>query len=141
MDVFKNLNVSASGMTANREWMDVIADNLANANTTRTPAGGPYRNKIVSFASVLATEQTKDPLALRGNGVQVGQVSEDQSPFVQIYNPSHPDADAAGYVFMPNVNPAMEMANMMLATRSYEANVAAYNASKSMYMKSLEVGK
>lgn len=142
MSTFQNLDISSSGMRANRTWMEVISQNIANANTTKTSQGGPYKNKVVSFSSVLnAATASQQNQGLVEGGVQVGKITEDNSPFIKVFNPSHPDADSNGYVQMPNVNPSMEMVNMIMATRSYEANVGAFNTGKGMYLKALEIGK
>lgn len=122
------LGISASALSAHRRWMDVIADNLANAETTRTADGSPFRRKMVVF------EETP-------SGVSVKSVEEDLSPPRMVYDPSHPDADASGFVQFPNVNTIHEMVDMMTATRAYEANVAAFNATKSMLLKALEIGR
>ncbi|MCH4888715.1 flagellar basal body rod protein FlgC [Acidaminobacter sp. JC074] len=147
MSIFKSLNVSATGLTAERLRMDVISKNIANANTTRTLAGTPYRRQMAvfkeqgpenNFASILAKAKGEK---LIGNGVEVSEIVEDQSDFKRVYNPGHPDADDEGYVLMPNVDVVTEMINMMSASRSYEANVTALNTSKSMAMKALEIGR
>lgn len=145
--MFKSLNVSATGLTAERLRMDVISKNIANANTTRTLAGTPYRRQMAVFKEQGASnnfeamlEQAKGNFTV-GNGVEVSEVVEDQSDFKRVYNPGHPDADDEGYVLMPNVDVVTEMINMMSASRSYEANVTAINTSKSMAMKALEIGR
>jgi len=143
--LFGSFNISASGMTAQRLRMDVIAGNIANVNTTRTEDGGPYRRKIPvfrertpsPFKTLLHKEMTTDA----GNGVEVVRIAEDQSPFKMIYNPSHPDANLDGYVAMPNVDITTEMVDMIDASRAYEANVTALNSSKNMALKALEIGK
>jgi len=139
------LDISATGLSAQRLRMDVIADNIANVNTTRTPGGGPYRRKVVvfrenqttDFASILDSQRAR----FNGTGVTVDSIQQDQSPFKRIYQPGHPDANAQGYVLMPNVNIVTEMVDMISATRSYEANVTAVNATKDMAMKTLNIGK
>ncbi len=148
MDFLSSLNISGSGLTAQKLRMDVISQNIANAEVTRTEDGSPYRRKMVvlrsidggnSFREALdkATKATKVKTA----GVQVDRVIEDQSPLVPVYNPNHPDADEEGYVMLPNVNTAQEMIDMLGASRAYEANVTAFNATKSMIMKALEIGR
>ncbi len=141
MDQFRNLDISASGINSNRIWMEVIASNIANAKTTKTPEGGPYQAKTVTFGSTLDSLSKEKPSEKVGTGVKVASVTADESPFITLYDPSHPDANKEGYVSLPNVNPMQEMAKMMIATRSYEANVAAFGASKNMYMKALEIGR
>ncbi|WP_027084297.1 flagellar basal body rod protein FlgC [Cohnella panacarvi] len=141
-------DISASALTANRLRMDVISSNIANAETTRAGSVDgqfvPYRRKMV----VVEPSQTpfKDLLNAQLNGssaqgVRVTKIQEDQTPFKQVYNPSHPDADASGMVYMPNVDIAKEMVDLISASRSYEANVTALNASKAMFTKSLEIGR
>lgn len=133
MGVFDGLDVSGAGLTAHRIWMETAAVNIANANTTRTAEGGPYRRRGVSFSETL---QAQD-----GPKVPVAGVSPDPAPFPKIHNPSHPDADARGFLALPNVNPTQEMAELTVASRAYEANAAAFNIGKAMFLKALEVGR
>ncbi|ABY92981.1 MULTISPECIES: flagellar basal body rod protein FlgC [Thermoanaerobacter] len=146
MNLFSSMDISASGLTAERLRMDIIAQNIANVNTTRTVQGGPYRRKLVvlkeiqpdSFESILDKVKGK----YSGKGVEVVQIAEDdQTPLREVYDPGHPDADQNGYVEYPNVNIVSEMVDMISATRAYEANVTAFNASKAMFQKSLEIGR
>lgn len=148
MTVFKAFDVSASGLTAQRLRMDVISNNLANVNTTRTEAGTPYRRQNViletrepqkSFGEIFNKALSKSKVI--GNGVRVVKIVEDTKPFQMVYNPDHPEANEEGYVAMPNVNPVLEMVDMISATRAYEANVTALNAAKGMAMKALEIGR
>lgn len=154
MGFMDSLNVSASGMTAERLRMDVISNNLANASTTRTPQGGPFRRQDVmlapgesSFSDTLTQASAGGGAAgdsTGGNGltgVQVTGIVPDQSPFRQVYDPGNPDADAKGYVRLPNVNVVTEMVDMMTASKAYEADVTAANSAKAMAMKALEIGK
>ena len=138
MSNISSFDVSASGIFAQRTRMDTIANNIANAETTRTPQGGPYRRQVVNFQAVY--EQ-----AVNGNttlsGVKAGEVQEDPSDFKMVYDPGHPDADANGYVKMPNVNMVEEMVDMVSATRAYEANITAMNATKSMISLAIDLGK
>ncbi len=147
MGFFSALESSASALTAQRLRMDTISENLANVNTTRTEDGTPYRRKTVifqeqnkntPFSSYLSNASKK---LFAGGGVRVSQIVEDQTPFKSIYDPGHPDADENGMVQMPNVDAVTEMVNMISATRAYEANVTAINATKSMASKALEIGK
>jgi len=148
MDFYKSMNISTSALTVNRLQLNMISANLANAHTTKTETGEPYRRKIVSiiakpvedFQSVLDTE-VKDNDKDKFFGVNVDEIYEDQTDFRQVYNPAHPHANEEGYVLMPNVNTVLEMTNLVVAKRSYEANVAAMNAAKSMALKALEIGK
>ena len=140
--------ISASGMTAQRIRMDVIANNLANANTMVTAEGGPYRRREVifeapgnNFAESLSTARRRLNREI-GNGVKVQRILEDQSEqaFVKIYDPGHPFADPNGIVVRPNINPTTEMVNMIDASRAYEANVTAMNAFKQMASRALQIG-
>lgn len=148
MALFQSFNISASGMTAQQFRADIIAENLANVNTTRTEAGTTYRRKVVSFQEKGAnrfdrylTESRKRGSHI-GNGVKVVEVIEDTtSDFIMEYDPSHPDADENGYVSYPNVNLVTEMTNLIDASRAYEANITAFDASKSMAQAGLQIGK
>lgn len=144
MAMFGAIDSAASGLTAERLRMDVISNNIANVNTTRTAEGGPYRRELVvfeprsaenSFANVLSSQMGQE------NGVRVTGITKDTSPLRMVYDPSHPDADATGYVAMPNVNVVTEMVDMITASRSYEANVTVINSAKSMAAKALDIGK
>ncbi|BDI30919.1 flagellar basal-body rod protein FlgC [Capsulimonas corticalis] len=149
MGFMDSLSISGSGMTAERLRMDVIADNLANVNTTRTPNGSPYRRQQVLFSS--GTNSFQDTLAgfsgggdgtpATTKGVQVQAIIPDQSPFKRVYQPGHPDADAQGYVNMPNVDTVTEMVDMMSASRAYEANVTAVQSIKGMAEKAIDIGR
>jgi len=146
MKMFRTFSISASALTLQRLRMDVIAQNIANAGTTRTLAGGPYRRKLVVAQEVAAPNSFEDRLRTENSrispgGVKAVAVVEDQSDFKLVYDPGHPDADELGYVSKPNVDTVREMADMMAATRSFEANVTAFNATKSMAMKALEIGR
>ena len=158
MSMFSSFNINASGMTAQRYRMDIISENVANANTTRTADGTPYRRKTLVFAerggetklshvqhhidfghvlnSVVHNQE------YTGKGVRVNGVYEDyETEMNMVYDPSHPDADENGYVTYPNVNIITEMTNMIDASRAYEANATAFNASKSMALQGLEIGR
>lgn len=143
MDLGMALAISAGGLDAQRKRMNVIASNLANASTTKTPEGGPYKRRDVVFESVPVTEFGKvlNSKMDEAQGVKVTEIVEDTRPPRMVYDPSHPDADKEGYVALPNIDVIEEMTNMMAATRSYEANISAVNATKSMSMKALEIGK
>ncbi|WP_139998333.1 flagellar basal body rod protein FlgC [Paenibacillus paridis] len=149
MKLSTGFDISASALSAQRLRMDVISSNIANAETTRGSfVNGqfqPYKRKVVvmeplqqSFSSVLSQQMNGNSAA---QGVKVTSIKEDQSPNKLVYNPTHPDADVNGYVNMPNVDVTKEMVDMIGATRSYEANVTALNATKSMFVKALEIGK
>jgi flagellar basal-body rod protein FlgC len=139
MSMFKAMDLSASGLTAQRQRLDVIAENLANVSTTRTPEGGPYKRKSV----VLAARPEEDFASLLGSPekVEVLQIIEDSKGLRPEYDPGHPDADEKGMVLYPNVNPVSEMVHLMLASRAYEANVAVLRTGKSMAQKALEIGR
>ena len=146
MGLFQAFNISASGMTAERFRTDIIAENIANVNTTTTESGGPYRRKIVPFQEKEVNSFSKMYTASKnqavGNGVRVARVTEDyETDFVMEYDPANPDADENGYVHYPNVNTVTEMTNLIDATRAYEANATAFDASKSMAMTGLSIGK
>ena len=151
MGYMDTLAISASGMTAERLRMDVVANNLANVNTTRTPGGGPFRRQQVTFTPAgtsfgetlahLSDADSEDGGGDAAGGVQVSGIVPDSRPFKRVYEPGHPDADKQGYVSLPNVDTVTEMVDMMSATRAYEANVSAIGAVKSMAMKALEIGR
>ena len=145
MDFFSSMRVSASGLDAQTKRMNTISSNIANAETTRTEEGGPYRRKDPMFAAETDRESFGEILENRLDenvqGVQVQEIVEDQRPPRMVYNPSHPDANEEGYVAMPNINTVEEMANMISAQRSYEANITAMNAAKAMAQKALEIGR
>lgn len=146
MGLFQSFNISASGMTAQRFRTDIIAENIANVNTTSTESGGPYRRKIVTFQEKDVTPFSQYLSASKnkavGNGVKVSKVSEDyETDFIMEYDPSNPDADENGYVSYPNVNTVTEMTNLIDATRSYEANATAFDASKNMALTGLSIGQ
>lgn len=134
MAAFSSLHISASGLTAQRARLDTIAQNLANATTTRTPEGGPYRRKEVVFSAVPPGPQGE-------GGVAVSEVREDTRPPRMVYDPGHPDANVDGYLAMPNVSVLEEMVDLISASRAYEANVTTLNATKSMLRKALEIGR
>jgi flagellar basal-body rod protein FlgC len=149
MGLFGSLDISASALSAERLRMDVTAENLANAQSTRTANGGPYRRKEVvvqangdgGFAGALASARVGggSSKGSAAGGVSVTGIVEDQTPNRLVYDPSHPDANAQGYVSMPNVNPVTEMVDLISASRSYEANVTAMQTSKQMFTKTLDL--
>ncbi len=145
MDFFTSMNVSSSGMASNRKRMNAISSNIANAQTTRTVEGGPYRRKEVVFGAEPARENFSDVLeGEMGANIQKVHATEvlsvNEAPILK-YEPGHVDANDKGYVAYPNVNVMKEMADMISASRSYEANISALNTAKSMAMKSLEIGR
>jgi flagellar basal-body rod protein FlgC len=145
MDFFSSMRVSASGLDAQTKRMNTISSNLANAESTRTTEGGPYRRKDPVLAASTDRESFDEILSNQleeaVQGVQVQEIHEDERAPRMVYNPSHPDANGEGYVAMPNVNTVEEMANMISAQRSYEANVTAMNSAKAMAQKALEIGR
>ena len=166
MSLFDVINTSATGMVANRFWLDTIAGNVANANSTRTAEGTPYRRRIPMFQEIMRDTMmemddeldadmnandigldvnggmiAEDAVKANGLGVQTTGVTEDAAPLKVVYMPGHPDADAEGYVTMPNVDVIKEMVDMISAQRAYDANVQITNAAKSMINKALEIGK
>lgn len=144
MSFLSSFDISASGLTAERQRLDIAAENLSNTNTTRTESGGPYRRKMVVLQEVPSTSfrtrfnslLNKSASAAKG-GVKVTEIIEDQRDLNPVYDPDHPDADENGYVMMPNVDPVKETIDGMSATRSYEANITAFNAIKLMAQKVL----
>lgn len=165
MDLMNAAKISGTALAAHRTKLNVIAENLANVDTTRTAEGGPYRRKMVifkgddinSFKSVLQQKQAKknepnielspiefdsDKRADTGNGVRVEEIVRSQEDFSLVFNPAHPDADPeTGYVKMPNVDHLTEMADMLVAKRSYEASVTVLSSTKDMVAKALEIGR
>jgi flagellar basal-body rod protein FlgC len=149
MDFISAMEISASGLSAQRTRLNVISQNLANAYTTRTEEGGPYRRKVTVFSAqpfVSHLERAMDyppypPNADPRRGVLVDEVKNDPAPFKRVFDPNHPDADGEGYVNLPNVDIHVEMVNMINASRSYEANVTAVTTSKNMALRALDIGR
>ncbi len=145
MDFMTAFDISASGLSADRTRINTISMNLANAKTTRTPQGGPYRRRSV----VQQTADVDDPFSIHMRsaldravqGVRVSAVTMDHRPFQRVYEPGNPDANAEGYVMYPDINVVEEMANLMTAQRNYEANVTTVDAVKGMYIKALDIGR
>ena len=148
MGLFDSLAISASGLSAERLRMDVTAENLANAQSTQGPDGQPYRRKSVvlqavggqgGFAQALAEAQGTQETGPAPGGVQVAAIVQDPTPGKRVYDPGHPDADAQGYVTMPNVDSVTEMVDLISASRAYEANTTAMQTAKQMFSKTLEL--
>lgn len=149
MDLNDSISISVSGLDAQKQRLNVIASNLANVNSTRSPGGGPYTRRDVVFQT--APRRSHFPMAFGRSaasstekalvGVRVAQVIEDRKPGRVIYDPAHPDADATGHVNLPNVNVMEEMVNMIAASRAYEANIQAINAARTMWNRALEIGR
>jgi flagellar basal-body rod protein FlgC len=136
MNSFIALDISASALEAQRQRMNVIASNMANVNSTRTEEGGPYRRRDVVFSQAMVGEDSVPVY-----GVKVADIVRDTLPFKTVHDPGHPDADKEGNVAMPNVNVLEETVNMMMSFRAYEASVSTFNITKSMIMKTLELGR
>ncbi len=140
MELFRSFHISGSALTAEKLRVDTVASNLANLQTTRTAAGGPYQRKTVIFAERLAQARSMPP-AYRGYGVRVANVVSDPNPPRMEFDPEHPDANEDGFVAYPNIDMAKEMTDLITASRSYEANTTAVNTAKSIYLKALEIGR
>ncbi|MEN4010546.1 MAG: flagellar basal body rod protein FlgC [Bellilinea sp.] len=148
MSFWESLRIGASGLLAQRMRLDVIANNIANAQTTRTAEGGAYQRKDVvfmpenkrGFLPDFVAERRGEPAAVQG-GVRVAQIFTDEEAGPRVFDPTHPDADEEGYVTYPNVNPVVEMTNMLSATRSYEANLTLIEAAKRMALRALDIGR
>jgi flagellar basal-body rod protein FlgC len=135
------LDISGTALSAQRVRLNVIAENLANAETTRTADGGPYRRRLVVFGAEAAGPFSQALDAAQATGVKVVEVTESEEPPRLIHQPFHPDANPQGYVALPNINPILEMVDLLTASRAYEANVTAVQATKSMLQKALEIGR
>lgn len=141
MDLITSFKIIGSGLAAQRAKLDVVASNLANVNTTRTPEGGPYRKKSVALAAEKVAGSFDSAMRDVVKSVKVDEVREDPNGIKTVYDPSHPDADTKGFVAMPNINIMVEMADMIAASRAYEACVTAFDATKNMTLKTLEMGR
>jgi flagellar basal-body rod protein FlgC len=136
---FSTLDISVTGMKSERIRMDVVMSNLANVDSTRTPEGGPYRRRQVVFQTLL--DDAEKSGGFGGRGVEVSEISLDNSDFIRVYRPGHPDADTDGYVLLPNINTAEEMADLISASRAHEANGAAFRVTREMFRRALELGR
>jgi flagellar basal-body rod protein FlgC len=142
MDIESSLKISASGLAVQRQRMNVIASNIANVNATRSASGEPYRRRTLVVSSEPVTDTFKGTILQETLKLaKVADVQESQAPFRETYEPSHPDANAQGYVKYPNVSLMEEMVNQMLATNAYEANITALKASKNMVLRAMEIGR
>jgi len=140
MGLMQAFDISVSGLDAQRTHMEVIASNLANINSTRSIYGGPYRRKVPVFAEqplAFGEALRRAEARLAGGGVEVAVVGEDMTPFQRVYDPGHPDADAEGFVSLPNVSMSKEMVDLVYVSRLYEANITAFNATKKMAQDTL----
>ncbi len=142
MDFFNAMHASATGLAVGRAQMNVVSQNLANANTTRTADGEPYKRQFLVLASAPIEEHEDLPVGQpEVQGVKLVEIVQDTSPFPTVHRPDHPDADENGILKMPNVNTVTEMANMLMAKRIYDSNAAALSTARSMALKALEIGK
>ncbi len=151
MSIWNIMRIGSSALSAQRLRLDVISNNIANAETTHTEAGGPYKRQDIVFTpegtnaflpQFLAAQRSGETSAETGlGGVRAAAIITDQQPGSKVYDPTHPDADKEGYVTYPNVNMVVEMTNMLSATRSYEANLTVVEAAKRMALRALEIGK
>lgn len=137
MNLISAIDISSGALAAQRTRLDIVAQNIANAQTTRTPNGGPYQRQVVSFE----TELLKQVGGRSLQTVHVAGINSDRTQGERVQNPQHPDADAAGFVQMPNVNMAFEMVDLITASRTYEANLSVVKNARQMAMKTLEIGK
>jgi flagellar basal-body rod protein FlgC len=137
MDLISGIDITGSALSAQQTRLDIVAQNIANAQTTRTPAGGPYQRQVVSFETELVKSIDGSPL----QSVHVGAITSDPTPGQKVYDPQHPDAGPNGMVTMPNVNLAYEMVDLLTATRAYEANLSFAKNARELAMKTLDIGK
>lgn len=141
MEFFTTFKITGSGLSAQRKKMDVITSNIANASTTSTPEGGPYKRKVMSFATDPLEKGFDLNLKDAVNAVKVDQVVDEKEGFKKVFDPAHPDADKEGFVTLPNVNLMLEMTDLITASRAYEANATAFDAMKNMALKAMDIGK
>ncbi len=139
MNLISGIDITASALTAQKTRLDIVAQNIANAQTTRTASGGPYQRQVVSFETELMRNPGMTGASLQS--VRVAQVTTDRSPGQQVFNPQHPDATADGLVTMPNVNLSQEMVDLITASRTYEANLSVVKSARQMAQRTLEIGK
>ena len=141
MEFFTTFKITGSGLSAQRKKMDVVTSNIANATTTSTPEGGPYKRKVMSFAADPLEKGFDLDLKDAVNAVKVSQVVDEKEGFKKVFDPAHPDADKEGFVTLPNVNLMLEMTDLITASRAYEANATAFDAMKNMALKAMDIGK
>jgi flagellar basal-body rod protein FlgC len=141
MNLISGVDVSAGALNAQKTRLDIVAQNIANAETTRTPGGGPYQRQIVSFETEMVKQLPGESGVQPLQTVKVGSITSDPTAGQQVYNPQHPDAGSDGMVTMPNVNLAYEMVDLITASRAYEANLSVVKSAKMMAEKALEIGK
>lgn len=141
MNLISGIDVSSSALSAQKTRLDIVAQNIANAQTTRTPDGGPYQRKVVSFENELIRRAGAPMGATPLQAVRIGNITSDKTPGQMVYNPQHPDAQPDGNVLMPNVNLSFEMVDLITATRAYEANLTMVKNARQMALKTLAIGK
>jgi flagellar basal-body rod protein FlgC len=141
MDLITSFKICGSGLAAQRAKLDIITSNLTNVNTTRTPEGGPYRKKIIVLSAEDVDKNFDSTLKDSVKSVKVDEIVDDPNGIKMVYDPAHPDADAKGFVAMPNINVMAEMADMIAASRAFEACVTAFDSTKNMTLKTLEMGR
>ena len=139
MNLISGIDVTGSALNAQKTRLDIVAQNIANAQTTRTPSGGAYQRQVISFETELVRRQAVGGASLQS--VKVATIGTDRTPGQQVYNPQHPDAGPTGLVTMPNVNLSYEMVDLITASRAYEANLAVAKNARQMAMKTLQIGK
>ena len=138
MNLISGIDLTAGALNAQKTRLDIVAQNIANAQTTRTAAGGPYQRQVVSFETELVRHEGASGPAMQG--VRIASISADRTPGQQVYNPQHPDAGADGLVTMPNVNLAYEMVDLITASRAYEANLSVLSRATEAYQQALQLG-
>lgn len=141
MNIISGIDVTAGALNAQKTRLDIVAQNIANAQTTRGPDGRPYQRQLVSFETELLRRTGDTPGSAGLQTVRVGSIVDDKNPGQRVYDPQHPDAAADGYVQMTNVNMAYEMVDLMTASRAYEANLSVVKTARQMAMKALDIGK
>jgi len=142
MNIISGIDITASALNAQKTRLDIVAQNIANAQTTRGPNGMPYQRKTVTFETELLRQEGSSTSSGRAlQSVRIGMIKDDKSKGERVYDPQHPDAAADGYVEMPNVNMAYEMVDLMTASRAYEANLSVVKNARQMALKALEIGK
>ncbi len=141
MNFLLSIELSASGLNVQKKRMEIIAENLANIETTKTESGLPYRRKLIVVTPKDMGDDFQDILDMKIKGVKVENIVEDRTPFKRVYNPGHPDADKDGYVYKPNVDLIVENTNMLMARRAFEANIGAIKVTRQMILKALEIGR
>lgn len=139
MNLLSGIDIIGSALNAQKSRLDIVAQNIANAQTTRTPSGGPYQRQVVTFETELVRRTAAAGASLQS--VKIAQIATDRSPGQEVYNPQHPDAGEDGMVTMPNVNLSYEMVDLITATRAYEANLSVAKNSRQMALKTLQIGK